>query len=124
MQGRPGVLKECRDRPRAEGPLVFPRGRLLVWATTVLRSSSLGLSMTLKSVGPIRLGRRRFWGCHRKSSELKRPLAELSCAFVGALGELQINVCNGTSGSVAELVTIKVCPAMRVRLEMAATTGE
>ena len=54
--------------------------------------------------------------CAIRGRQLKSPLAESSCAFVGALGELQVNVWMGKSGSVAEFVTIKVSPAMMMRL--------
>src|ERR1017187_3595236 len=55
--------------------------------------------------------------------QVKRPLVELMAALVGALSRLNASVWYGRAGSVAELVTVRVTPALTVWLPTGASDG-
>src|SRR6202012_2115724 len=55
--------------------------------------------------------------------QLKTPLLEPIVAPLGALSNMKVSVCGGTSGSLATLVIITVVPTFTVRSETGGNVG-
>ena len=61
--------------------------------------------------------------CATAGRQKNTPLVALSVAPAGKLSRPNVNACGGRSGSLAELVKKRICPAFRTELETEANVG-